>query len=393
MKNKISIILLLTLIVFSVIVFKGCQPIKTFTKKPEPFHGANNFTWQASVFDTSKKNIFIVANTKLTELFDMIAPFYLFNTTGKANVYIVAESKSPIQVKDKLYVLPQITFNEIDSLKLHADVIVIPFIGVIDTNQNPVIVKWIKSHYTETTKILSICDGAATAAATGLYDGKPMTCHASDFAILTPHFKKPIWVQQVSVTHSGNLYSTAGVSNAVEGSLMVINDLFGRETMKDVMANIHYKYPEIKLNHESIAVDTKAKLTIIKKVLFSKNIKVGVLLQNGANEFQLASILDTYSRTLPAGFESHILNGTTVKTKYGLTLVSTQQTELNTLSELHVLNPGSLSKEEFSSMGNADVVSYTNSQIGYPIDVCVKRITTQYGSKFANAAKVMLDYN
>lgn len=257
MKKKISIILLLTLIVFSVIVFKGCQPIKTFTKKPEPYHGDNNFAWQSAVFDTSKKNIFIVANTKLTELFDMIAPFYLFNTTGKANVYIVAESKSPIQIKDKLYVLPQITFNEIDSLKLHADVIVIPFIGVIDTNQNPVIVKWIKSHYTETTRIFSICDGAATAAATGLYDGKPLTCHASDFAILTPHFKKPIWIQQVSVTHSGNLYSTAGVSNAVEGSLMVINDLFGRETMKDVMANIHYKYPEIKLNHESIAVDLK----------------------------------------------------------------------------------------------------------------------------------------
>lgn len=128
-------------------------------------------------------------------------------------------------------------------------------------------------------------------------------------------------------------------------------------------------------------------------MLFSKNIKVGVLLQNGANEFQLASILDTYSRTLPAGFESHILHGTTVKTKYGLTLVSTQQTELNTLSELHVLNPESLSKEEFSSMGNADVVSYTNSQIGYPIDICVKRITTQYGSKFANVTKVMLDYN
>jgi transcriptional regulator GlxA family with amidase domain len=393
MKNKRKSIQPQILIILAIIVLNGCQSIKTFTKKPEQYHGDNNFSWQVPAFDASKKNVFIVANTKSTELFDMIAPFYLFNTTEKANVYIVAEKKSPIQIKDKLYVLPQITFDEIDSLNLHADVIVIPFIGVIDTNQNPVIVNWIKSHYTETTKILSICDGAATAAATGLYDGKPLTCHASDYALVTPHFIKPLWVQQVSVTHSGNLYGTAGVSNAVDGSLMVINDLFGRETMQDVMVNIHYRYPEIKLEHQSIAVDTKAKLIIIKKVLFRKNRHVGVLLQEGANELQLASILDTYSRTFPKSFEAHILNGTTVKTKYGLTIVSTQQNELTTKSELHVLNANALSKEESALLKKINVVGYDNSLNEYPIDVCTKRIATQYGSKFANVSKILLDYN
>ncbi|MCK7531666.1 MAG: DJ-1/PfpI family protein [Marinilabiliales bacterium] len=230
----------------------------------------------------------------------MIAPLYLFNRTGKANVYIVAEKNSQFIIKDKLYVLPHFTFNEVDSLRLHADVIVIPFLGVIDTNQNPVIVNWIKSHYSEKTKILSICDGAATAAATGLYDGEPLTCHANDFALVTQNFNKPVWIQNVSVTHSGNLYSTAGVANAVEGSLLVINDLFGRETMQEVMMDIHYKYPEIKLEHESIVLDTKAIIKIIKKVFFSKNLNIGVLLQDAVNEFQLASILDISSRTFPA---------------------------------------------------------------------------------------------
>ncbi len=390
MKNLVPF---LALIVCSLIALNGCRSIKTFTNKPEQYHGDNDFNWKVPAVDASRENIFIVANTKSTELFDMIAPYYLFNTTGKANVYIVAERRSPVQIKNKLYVLPQITFNEIDSLKLHADVIVIPFLGVIDTNQNPVIVNWIRNHCTETTKVLSICDGAATAAATGLYDGKPLTCHASDYKILTPNFNKPLWIQQVSVTHSGNLYSTAGVSNAVEGSLMVINDLFGRETMQDVMANIHYRYPEIRLEHQSIAIDTKDKLTIIKKMLFRKNRNVGVLLQDGANELQLASVLDTYGRTFPARFEAHIFNGTTVKTKYGLTIVSTRQSNLNTLSELHVINPDALSKEALSASGKADIVGYTNSQSGYPIDICVKRIASQYGSKFAGVTKVMLDYN
>ena len=174
---------------------------------------------------------------------------------------------------------------------------------------------------------------------------------------------------------------------------MVINDLFGRETMQDVMANIHYRYPEIKVEHQSIAIDTKDKLTIIKKILFRKNRNVGVLLQDGANELQLASILDTYGRTFPASLEAHIFNGLTVKTKYGLTIVSTQQSKLNTLSELHVINPEALSKEELSALGKTDVVSYTNAQTEYPIDICVKRIASQYGSKFATVSKIMLDYN
>jgi putative intracellular protease/amidase len=391
--KKATLIILLTLLILIVIVLNGWQSIQTFIKTPEQYSGNNNFIWDVPVFDASKANIFIISNIKFTELFDMIAPFYLFNKTGKANVYIVAEKKQPILIKDKLYVLPHFTFNEVDSLRLHADVIVIPFLGVIDSNQNPVIVNWIKSHYSEKTKILSICDGAATAAATGLYDGEPLTCHANDFALVTPNFNKPVWIQNVSVTHSGNLYSTAGVANAVEGSLLVINDLFGRETMQEVMMDIHYKYPEIKLEHESIVLDTKAIIKIIKKVFFSKNLNIGVLLQNAVNEFQLASILDIYSRTFPASIETYILNGTSIKTKYGLTLVTKQNKDITELNELHILTPKRLLKVESALVSKVKVVSYDNLKEEYPFELCLNRISEQYGKSFAMIPKIMLDYN
>jgi putative intracellular protease/amidase len=391
-RTKVSLILF-ALLLLSIIVFNGWKSIKILTKSPEQYGGENTFNWQTPAFDASKKNVFIVANATSTELFDMIAPFYLFNATGQSNVYVVAEHKSPIQIKDKLYALPHFTFNEIDALKLHADVIVIPFLGVIDTNQNPVIVNWIRSHYSETTKILSICDGAATAASTGLYDGKPLTCNAKDYATVTPYFRKPHWVQQVRVTHSGNLYSTAGVSNAVEGSLMVIQDLFGTGTMHDVMTDIHYKYPEIRVNHESMTLNTKAVITILKKVFFGKNQNIGVLLQNGADELQLAAILDVYSQTFPAGYETHILNGTTIRTKFGLTLVSTQNNDASNVDELHVLHPKTLTKEESGSLKEVKVVSYDNSLNEYPFDVCLNRIAAQYGKSFARVAGIMLDYN
>jgi hypothetical protein len=73
--------------------------------------------------------------------------------------------------------------------------------------------------------------------------------------------------------------------------------------------------------------------------------------------------------------------------------VSTQQNEPNTKSELHIPNPKALSKEEFSLFKKINVVGYDNSIAEYPIDVCMKRITAQYGSKFATVCKIMLDYN
>ena len=111
------------------------------------YQEANNFNYQFPFYDSLKKTVIIVANNDGTELFDMMAPYYLFNTTQKANVYIVAKNKFPIVVKKGFFVLPQLTFDEIDSLKIKPDVIVIPFLSVADSlHQDVVIVNWIKQH-------------------------------------------------------------------------------------------------------------------------------------------------------------------------------------------------------------------------------------------------------
>jgi hypothetical protein len=47
----------------------------------------------------------------------------------------------------------------------------------------------------------------------------------------------------------------------------------------------------------------------ISKVLFRKNYKIGVLLKDNINEFELASLLDTYTYTAPASIESFINRG------------------------------------------------------------------------------------
>jgi len=397
--KKIKFLIVITvLLFFTAAFFNACRPIRNFSGSPVPYMGKSDFARKIPVYDTTKKSVFIIADSRMTELFDMLAPFYLFNETGKANVFIVAKNTTPVLIKKDLYVVPQLTFKEADSMHLQADVIVMPALSIRDEHQDTAVISWIRNHFTGSTKMLAVCDGASTAAATGLYDGKSLTCHASDFEHVKSHFNKPSWVQNIAVTKAGNLFSTAGVSNAVEGSLTVINELFGNEIMKKAAAGIHYPHAEIKTGHQSVAVGFGSITRIARKVMFQKNRKLDLLIDNGVSEFLLASIVDTYGRSFPVSmkvvtFGTSFMEDTTIQTKYGLTLLLTGDRKYEKPDELHVLMPGSFPQNAEAFFRDIQLVRYEQGSAQYPIDVCLDRISKLYGHKFENVVKLMLDYN
>ena len=393
MKIKKIYFIVLTMLLLGTMCFNSCKPLRSLTTRPSPWVGNSTVSSPIPVFDSAKRTVFIIADYKLTEIFDMLAPFYLFNTTGKANVFIVAKGKTPILIKKNLFVCPQLTFSEVDSMQLSADVIVIPALSIRDENQDTTVISWIKKHFTSNTRLLTICDGASTGAATGLYDGKFITCHASDIAGIKAHFSKPIWVQNVSVTKAGNLFSTAGVSNAVEGSLVVIDEIFGSETAKNVAAGINYPHKEIMLTHKSIALNGSNKFAVAKKIFFRRNRDIGVLLQNGINEFAMASIIDTYGRTFPASFRTYILNDSTIRTRYGLSLIYTGSNSIKGLDELHIIMPEAFSAVEQAYFKKAEIIRYPSGQPQYLFDVYLKRLKDLYGQQYEKFLKISLDYN
>jgi transcriptional regulator GlxA family with amidase domain len=387
--NKKALLLILTTLVFiGCLIFLSVP--RVFCQGLKVFNDTNCLQWSKPQFDSTKKTIVILAQNQGTELFDLMAPFYMFNATQQANVYIVSEHKAPVLLVNSLFILPHFSFTEFESANIHPDVIVIPNLTVrLKSPPNTANVNWIKAHYTGSNIILSVCDGSATAAATGLYDGKPLTTHASDLATLKKQYPNASWVANTTVTESGNLYSTAGVSNAVEGSLTVIGKLFGHETMQKVLHDIRYPHGDIRVEHQSRVVNKGAMVKIGSKMIFRKSRKVGVLLTDNINEFELASVLDTYVRSFPKSINSITLNSKSVSSKYGLTLFPTAEYKAKRLNELHVIDDR-LSTE--SLFNKEVVVKYTTETI-YPIEACLGRIQSQYGSKFRNCVKLMLDYN
>lgn len=390
--KKTLLTLFTVLLTVSLVLYFALPQV--FAQNLKVYKGSNNFAWSRPVLDSAKKTVIIIAENNGTEMFDLMAPFYLFNATEKANVLVVSEKKAPILLVNSLFLLPHYSFSEIDSLHITPDVIVIPNLTVhLMTPPKSSTVNWIKDHYNGTNIILAICDGSATAAATGLYDGKPLTTHASDLNTLQKQFPKPNWVRDVSVTQSGNLYSTAGVSNAVEGSLTVIKRVFGEQTMQSVLQNVGYPHTDIKTDHTSEVVNKRAMGKIASKMLLRKNYNVGVLMTDSVNEFDLASVLDTYVRTFPKSISSFSLDGKGVTSKYGLTLYPTGDVKEDKVSELHLLNSTSLEASVPNQFSKTPIVTYSPDRKQYPINVCLDRIALQYGDSFKNCVKLMLDYN
>lgn len=388
-KLKINLSLV-SLLLAAILSLNACNVMRNQSGSVPGIKGEEKLNYKTPGYDAAKKTILIISDNDGTEMFDMIAPFYLFSATEKANVYIVAEKKSPVIVKRGLFVLPQFTFGEIDSMQMKVDVMVIP-----NQSGNPkqVTVNFIKNHYTGSNTILSVCDGAATAAATGIYNGVELTTHSSDYAGLKKQYKKPAWVLNKSVTQQGNLFSTAGVANATEGSLTVIGRLFGKETTQKLIAAIHYPYKEIKTDHQNLRLDTNSIYMGLRKGTIKKNEKIAVLLQNGINEFDLAAILDTYYRSFPKTLETISFNDAPVTSSYGLTLLPTGVMVGDKHSEIHILKPDAVSQVERALFKNAQLITYENKEKLYIIDVCLKRISNLYGSNFAVLVKLMLDYN
>src|SRR3954452_3281200 len=96
-----------------------------------------------------------------------------------------------------------------------------------------------------------------------------------------------------------------GVSNPPGGSLFFLKKLFGPEIMRKVNENIGYPYPLPRTAHQSNTFHFDDKVAVGKKIIFNNNKKIGVLLQEGINEFELAAIMDTYNRTFPESIESY----------------------------------------------------------------------------------------
>ena len=101
MTTKLTLIVIIVLLL-SAFLYVDYGPLREFYRISE-YKGENNFNYTLPYHDRTKNTVLPVADDEGTEIFDVMAPFYLFNLTQKANVYIVSQKniRSPSE-KDSM---------------------------------------------------------------------------------------------------------------------------------------------------------------------------------------------------------------------------------------------------------------------------------------------------
>jgi AraC family transcriptional regulator, transcriptional activator FtrA len=282
----------------------------------------------------------VVAGHAGTESTDLLAPYEVLMATGEFEVYTVARERRPVLLfPGTLDLLPHYSYADYDRLIGRApDLLVIPYI-VGSAAEDPSLWQWIRDHAGENTTILTICGGSLVLAEAGLLAGRPATSHQSVLRLVRNSHPDVEWISGERWVDDGNIISSAGITSGIDATLHAVGRLLGREKALEVARILNYPHVRY-LDDPRFEVPQREGLASYLSAGFRwRRTDIGVLLSNGVDEIELASLIDTYPRSFTAQVHTVAPSRRVVRSRHGLELVP--RTDLATAPALdRVLLPG-----------------------------------------------------
>lgn len=276
-------------------------------------------------FDPTKPTVAVVLGDDLTEGTDFLIPYQLFSATEAYNVYAVAPERKMTSLAGGLEVLPDFSYADLARLLGKSpDVVVIPAFPNVSSAGNKPVLAWIKQQSDKGSFIFSICVGAEVFAATGLLDGHTATTHWGDIDRIEALYPAVNWVRGMRYVDGGTYMTSAGITSGIDAVLHYIAQHNGEAVAQTVSEKMHYpsyafvNQPQV----EQYSAGTDLLMVGAINIMFHwDHPTAGVLLYDGINELELASVYDTYAASYTIKLESVSQTRRLITTRYGLQLV------------------------------------------------------------------------
>lgn len=283
---------------------------------------------QVPKYDANKPTVAVLLANEATEVFDFLVPYEMFAMTEAYNVYGVAPDREIKSLTGGLDVIPHYSFKEMDArLGKSPDIIVIPFMPILDEKKYAPVREWIRKHSGAKTILISICNGAENLADTGLLNGKSAATHWGDINRLIKKYPEIQWVNDRRYVPQGNIVSSAGLTSGIDATLYVISQQLGEAAAKKVAKEMNYPSYDYVINPQmNPFVAGLSDITYVLNNAYQWNkVKAGVLLYNGADELDLSAAFDTYAASGTTTTLTVSSANEPIVTKHGLNLVARYQ--------------------------------------------------------------------
>jgi len=354
-------------------------------------------------YDANKPTVAVLLANEVTEVFDFLVPYEMFAMTASYNVYGVAPDREIKSLTGGLDVLPHYSFEELDAmLGKSPDIIVIPFMPILDEKKYAPVREWIQKHSSPHTTLLTICNGAENLADTGLLDGKSAATHWGDLNRLIKAYPEISWVNDQRYVPQGNIVSSAGLTSGIDATLYVISQQLGEATARAVAKQMNYPSYDYMTNPhmEPFHIEWSDITYVLNNAFQWNKVKAGVLLYNGVDELDLSAAFDTYAASGTTTTLTVSSHNEPIVTKHGLYLAARFQTgEVPKLSKMIIVGTdaeaiASEDIKQWRDSGNsADLLFLHRDAVGrFAMDPAFEDLSKQEDIMTAKFAAKRLEY-
>jgi putative intracellular protease/amidase len=236
--------LLITLLVLAT-AFNLSQPFRT---------QANQTQKTAQPQQKAPRNLAILIFDGV-QIIDYTGPFetfgHVYSEAGPAfNIYTVSEKTNAITTSMGMSVNPKYSFENAPE----PDVLLVPGGDVDAQLESANVIRWLQDKSKRAEIVMSVCNGAYILAQAGLLDGLEATTTSGLIPGLRIAAPKTKVVDDKRYVDNGKIITTAGLSSGIDGSLHVIERLFGKGTAQLAALGMEYNWdPESKFVRAALA--------------------------------------------------------------------------------------------------------------------------------------------
>lgn len=186
------------------------------------------------------------------EVLDFCGPFEVFSVTrlneprrreepSPFNVFLVAETKSPVVTSGGMKVVPDYDLDACPPL----DILVVPGgWGTRAEMNNERLLGWIAQRSRQVETLASVCTGALLLGKAGLLDGKRATTHWRSLDWMEELFPKTRVERHLHFVEDGALFTSAGISAGIDMALKIVTRHFGDAIARAAAKQMEYPFPE-----------------------------------------------------------------------------------------------------------------------------------------------------
>jgi putative intracellular protease/amidase len=170
--------------------------------------------------------------------YEVFGHVYVYDQPAPFNVYTVAEHATAITTWMGMSVNPKFSIEDAP----RPDILIVPGGDVRATLNSPRVIDWLTEASHHAQIVMSVCNGAFILAKAGLLDGLEATTTAfltERLKAAAPHTRVKASVRFVD---NGKIVTTAGLSSGIDGTLHVIERLYGRGTAESAALAMEYNW-------------------------------------------------------------------------------------------------------------------------------------------------------